>query len=469
MPSLSLPLNLPCSSATAFNWHLNNGAFCRLSPPNQRTEVMRDYVDNNTKFTFKYCPLGITLTWEALLSDMVGLEFCGKNFDCSANTLCKFTDTATRSVFKSWSHEHRFEPKDDACSLIDKIDYTSYFPIPFLEKEVLRMFRYRHAVTKNDLTLACEYGFASPKFSQLKVAIAGSTGFIGKQLTAFLTSQGHHVIRIRRSVPDELPILSPYSLGRLEDYYLGSDKTHLLDSCDAVINLSGENIAQRWTDDTKNRLKKSRIDHTRVLMELFKNRPPRAWLNASAIGLYAQNTQADEDNYNVSNNTFLGKLTQEWEEAVNNFAKTFIPQSKLLLMRLGVVMHPSGGMLQKIIPSHYACMQLGSPSYISWIDLNDCLYSIYHIINNYKSLNGAINLVSPNPITQESLSQQLSKAIKFPGFKADLLNNLGMSAILGKEASREMNHSMVVKPKRLLESGFKFNYPEFNDSLHVWF
>lgn len=132
-------------------------------------------------------------------------------------------------------------------------------------------------------------------------------------------------------------------------------------------------------------------------------------------------------------------------------------------------MHPSGGMLQKLIPSHYACMQLGSPNYISWIDLNDCLYSIYHIINNYQSLNGAMNLVSPNPITQESLSQELSKAIKFPGFKADLLNNLGMSAILGKEASREMNNSMIVKPKKLLESGFKFNYPEFRDSLHVWF
>ena len=288
----------------------------------------------------------------------------------------------------------------------------------------------------------------------MKVLIVGSSGLIGSALVPYLQQQGFEVGRLLRHAQDEHPYWStnPVSF-HLKDF----------SKPDIIINLAGKSIAdQRWTESVKQELIDSRIQTTQLLTEHFKENPPKLFINASAIGFYGERGEAVVDENSPVGTDFVSKLAEQWEDSCTQIESTV---TRLVKIRTGIVLSKKGGALAKMLPPFKLGLggKVGSgEQWMSWIDIDDLCNAIAFIINQ-PQLTGAINLVSPNAVSNQTFSQQLSKQLSrpclfpLPGFMVKLL-----FAEMGKELLLASTH---VKPTKLLEAGFKFKYGQLEKSL----
>jgi len=288
----------------------------------------------------------------------------------------------------------------------------------------------------------------------MKILIVGSSGLIGSALVPYLQKKGFEVARLLRHKQDQHPYWSidPVSF-------------HLKDCSnpDIVINLAGENIADgRWTEKRKKQLIDSRVQTTQALVDQFKDHPPKLFINASAIGFYGERGQSIVDEWSVVGEDFVSRLTQQWEASCDAMQPAAM---RVVKMRTGIVLSKKGGALAKMLPAFKLGLggKIGSGKQVmSWIDIDDLCHAILFIIQNPK-LNGAINLVSPNAVTNQYFSQQLSSQLSrpclfpLPAFMVKLL-----FAQMGKELLLASTH---VRPTKLLDTGFEFEYDLLEKSL----
>lgn len=285
--------------------------------------------------------------------------------------------------------------------------------------------------------------------------ISGSSGLIGSALVPYLQATGFEVGRLLR----KQQALEPYW-----DIEKGSLDLQEFADADVIINLAGENIASgRWTKEKKRSLLDSRILSTRLLVEHFKKctPAPALFINASAIGFYGNRGQQPLDENSPAGDDFVSQLAQQWEQESQPIKEA---GTRLVNLRTGLVISKDGGALAKMLPAFKVGLggKIGSGKQtMSWIDINDLLSAILFIINN-QQINGPVNLVSENPVSNNQFSKLLAKQLKRPCFLPlpECLINL-LFAEMGKEL---LLSSTNVIPKKLIAAEFKFEYATLEKS-----
>jgi uncharacterized protein (TIGR01777 family) len=291
----------------------------------------------------------------------------------------------------------------------------------------------------------------------MNVAIAGASGLVGSALIPVLKSMGAQITRMVRSRP---------KTGELE-WHPNQDELSpaSLAGFDTIINLAGENIAGgRWTDDQKRKIRESRINGTHLLSEaIAKLSPkPRVFICASATGIYGDRDDEVLDEQSESGGGFLAGVCREWEEATKPAIEAGI---RVVNLRLGPILAREGGMLAKLLTPFKMGMggKVGSGrQYISWIAIDDVIQAIKLAIED-ASIQGALNIVSPNPVTNEEFTKTLGHVLNRPTALA--IPPFAARLAFGEMADEMLLASQKVIPKKLANAGFVFKYPELEPTL----
>ncbi len=293
----------------------------------------------------------------------------------------------------------------------------------------------------------------------MNILVTGSTGFIGSALVPFLTTGGHRVTRLVRSLP------RPGELAVRWDPEVGTVEMAGLEGLDGVVHLAGENLAAgRWTAEKKARIRDSRVQATRLLCESLAglSHPPKVLVCASAIGYYGNRGDEVLPEESAPGSGFLAGVCREWEAAAAPAAQKRI---RVVHMRFGVVLDPVGGALAKMLVPFR--LGLGGPigtgqQYMSWITLDDAVGVVQHALTT-DTLQGPANAVAPNPVTNREFTKTLGRVLRrptmfpMPGFAARL--------VFGEMADELLLSSTRVEPRRLLAAGYGFRYPELEGAL----
>jgi len=266
------------------------------------------------------------------------------------------------------------------------------------------------------------------------IAIAGSHGFIGSNLVKELDKE-NEILKIPRQ--------ALYDKGKLRD---------IIKNVDVIINVAGVPVYKLWTKKNKKKIYESRIIPSRNIVNVLNEIKTKQvqLINASAIGVYAQDECYNEDNAKYSEN-FLSKVILDWEKEVKNLNKNH----KFAITRIGIVMGKEG-YLQKVLPGFKMGFKvtLGSgEQYFSYIYIDDLVNAFKYIIEN--QLDGTFNLTSPEKLKVKNVNDQLAKmyrgwiGVHIPEWLIGLF--IGQQKVLFTEGQ-------CVQPKHLKEAGFVCRY-----------
>lgn len=292
----------------------------------------------------------------------------------------------------------------------------------------------------------------------MKVLVAGSSGLIGTALCNKLAQEGHGVVRlVRRASETDGELLWDPEAGVLDGV--------ALEGVEAVVHLGGRNIAGgRWTKKIKAELRRSRVQTTELLAATLAGlaAPPRVFICASAIGIYGD--RGDEKLHEESGpgTGFLAELGQAWEGASVVAADAGI---RVVHARFGIVLSREGGALAKMLTPFRLGVggKIGNGrQYFSWIGLEDAVAALVFALGN-EALRGPVNLTAPEPVTNAELTRALGRVLRRPTLLP--LPALAAKLILGELAKEGLLASQRVLPRRLLDVGFEFAYPELERAL----
>jgi uncharacterized protein len=272
----------------------------------------------------------------------------------------------------------------------------------------------------------------------------------------YLRSYQHQVTRLVRrpaAAERELPWDATQGLS-----------AELVSGFDAVVHLSGESVAGRWSTKKKRRIRESRLLSTEKLCQALveADQPPQTFICASAVGYYGDRGNEILTEQSPSGTGFLAQVCREWEAVTLTAANAGI---RTVNLRLGIVLSRHGGALkQMLLP-----FRLGLGGRIgdgrqwwSWIHIDDLVGAVHHILST-KSLAGAVNITAPNPVTNAEFTQALASTLErpaifpIPGFAAKLA--------WGEFAKEGLLASARALPNRLETSGFQFRQPEIRLAL----
>jgi len=295
----------------------------------------------------------------------------------------------------------------------------------------------------------------------MKLLITGGTGFIGKVLLKKISEKDMEAVVLVREnelIPEELYnlkgiIFEPYEYGLISEI-----PKKLLSEADGIINLAGEPIfSMRWTREKKKKILGSRIGITRQIvngLEKINDGKKRVLINASAVGYYGDKGNEKLRESDHPGHDFLAKVCQSWEKEALKAEKY---NTRVVLMRTGIVLGNNGGALKKIsTPYNFG---LGGPlgegnQYFSWIHIDDITEAYLFALEN-KELKGAVNACAPNPITMKEFARVLGKVMGKPYFFKT--PSFALNIFMG-EVARTVTFGQRAIPFKLMEKGFKFRY-----------
>jgi len=298
----------------------------------------------------------------------------------------------------------------------------------------------------------------------MKVLVTGATGLIGSALCDALLARDDKVVGLSRN-PSKARLSQPGVEWHSWEPTLERPSASAFEGVDAVVNLLGERIDQRWTAEAKQKIMETRRTGTRNLAGTIAGlqRPPAVLVNQSAVGYYGDRGGAvlDEDEP-AGGESFDSKVVVEWEQAAHQVDATGI---RLVILRTGQVLDAGGGMLAELLPPFK--LGVGGPlaggaQYLSWIHIEDEIGLILWALDN-DAVSGVINASSPNPATNRDFSKALGRAlgrpamVPVPGFVLDLK--------FGGEFGKVLRGGQRVIPKRAEELGYEFKYPDLDGAL----
>ena len=285
-----------------------------------------------------------------------------------------------------------------------------------------------------------------------KIAVSGASGLIGSALVAQLKNDGYQVLKIvRRPVrtADEVswnPIKGEIDLQSLE-------------GVDAVFHLAGAGVGdKRWSASYRSEILNSRLLGTTTIATACEQLQPAVFISASAIGYYGETGNRSVTEAERGGDDFLSVVCREWESVAN-----LAPSIRTIKLRTGLVLDPTGGALGRMIPLFKFGLggKLGSgKQWWSWITLHDQIRAMIFLMNS--KIEGAVNLTSPNPVTNQEFTAALAIALKRPAiFPAPAF---ALRAVLGGFSTEVLGSKKVI-PKVLMDNKFEFDYPHVSSAL----
>jgi uncharacterized protein (TIGR01777 family) len=297
----------------------------------------------------------------------------------------------------------------------------------------------------------------------MKILVTGSTGLVGRALVSALAKEGHSVCRLVRPGTNANDDAGGFNVawnpatGELGGAAVGPD---------AVVHLSGASIAGgRWTEKRKAELKTSRVDVTRALIEAIgkMNAKPAVFVSASAIGYYGNRGDEILSEESTAGDGFLAEIAKEWEaEAL----KAEAWRTRMVLARFGIILAKQGGALPKMVTPFRMGVggRLGSgKQWMSWIALEDVVVILKRAISD-AAMFGAVNVVSPEPVTNAEFTKELARALHRPAIFP--VPPFALRLALGPEmADALLLGSQRVVPKKLEQIGYTFRFSTLSSAL----
>lgn len=293
----------------------------------------------------------------------------------------------------------------------------------------------------------------------MKIIIAGGTGFLGENLETYFTKKGNQVYILTRKPQRENEIYW--------DAKTIGDWKNILEKADVLINLTGKSVDCRYHDKNKQEIYSSRIESTKILQEAIDlcTEKPKIWLNASSATIYVHS----EKHLNTEENGVIGddfsmNICKSWEE---EFFKDKNEETRKVALRTSIVLGNNGGAFPKL--KMITKLGLGGKQgrgnqMVSWIHIDDFCNAVDWIIQN-ENINGAINITAPAPISNKMMMNELRKQYKVPfGLNAPVWQ-LEIASIFMKTETELLLKSRNVYPEKLVESGFRFSFPTFNEAI----
>lgn len=289
----------------------------------------------------------------------------------------------------------------------------------------------------------------------MKVAIFGATGLIGGALDTALRDDGHHVVAVSRgggtSTGDRTSVRW--------DAQSPLDPA-VIDGCDAVVNLAGASISQRWTPRAKDEIFESRVRLTEHVAEAVREAEVPVLVSGSATGYYGAG-EAPVTERAAHGTGFLADVCVAWEAAARRAEGD---GCRVVRTRMGIVLATEGGALKRmLLPARLGLAGPigGGRQWFSWVHLADVVAVIRHVIST-SAVNGPVNVVAPGAVRQRDFAKALAAAVGRPSFLP--APRTAMRALLGEAASIITTGQRVV-PAVLEETGFTFRFPDVESAL----
>lgn len=301
----------------------------------------------------------------------------------------------------------------------------------------------------------------------MKILVTGSTGLVGRALVSALAKEGHSVCRLVRPGTNANDDAGGFNVawnpvtGELGGAAVGPD---------AVVNLSGASIGDgRWTEKRKEVLRSSRVELTRALIEAIgkMNAKPSVFISASAIGFYGNRGDEILTEESAAGDGFLADVAKAWEAET---MKAEAWRMRVVLARFGIILAKEGGALPKMaVPFRFGLGGRlgGGKQWMSWIALEDVVGILKMAITD-AALFGAVNVVSPHPVTNAEFTKELARALHRPAiFPAPAF---ALRLALGREmAGALLTSSQRVRPQKLEKLGYVFRQSKLSSALHSIF
>lgn len=434
-----------------FSWHERSGAFERLTPPWEKVRVVERSggIKDGAKVVLD--------TYVGPIKQRWNIEHQGYQENK------QFQDILIKGPFSSWVHTHSFESVDGAkTKLTDEIKFK--LPLDFgvgswfVKSKLKRIFRYRHEVTARDISSIRCFGDKQ----SLNILITGSTGLVGTELQSFLSIAGHRtfsLVRDRKKLNEN----SAYWNITKNEIDLSN-----LPKIDAVVHLAGENVASgRWSAEKKRRIRDSRVDGTRLLCEAIVAlpTPPKVLVSASAIGIYGNMADQVLNESSSIGSSFLAEVCEQWESTTDIAKNAGV---RVVNLRIGAVLSPKGGALGKMLLPFSLGVGgvLGSgKQFMSWIAIDDVLEIATRAIED-ESMEGPVNTIAPEPVTNREFTKTLGRVLKRPTIFP--VPRFVLTLLFGELADEALLSSARVVPKVLEDNGFEFRYSKLEKALrHV--
>jgi uncharacterized protein len=297
----------------------------------------------------------------------------------------------------------------------------------------------------------------------VKVLVTGASGFIGSALCDALLVRGDTVVGLTRD-PQRGQRTNPGVAWRAWEPTLERPPAEAFNGVDGVVNLLGEKIDQRWTDEAKERIMESRRTGTHNLAGAIAGleRKPKVLVNQSAIGFYGDRGEAIVDESSDPGEGFDAEVVLEWEKAAREAGAASL---RLVVVRTGHVLDPSGGMLKQLLTPFK--LGVGGPlaggrQYMSWIHIEDEVGILLWALDNER-VSGVVNATAPNPVTNGALSKALGRALNRPAVVP--VPGITLDLMYGKEFGKVLRGGQRVMPRRALDLGYEFRHPELDEAL----
>jgi uncharacterized protein (TIGR01777 family) len=298
----------------------------------------------------------------------------------------------------------------------------------------------------------------------VKVLVTGATGLIGSALCDALLSRDDEVVGLTRN-PGKARLAKPGVGWHAWEPTLERPAEEAFEGVDGVVNLVGEKIDQRWTDEAKKKIIESRRIGTHNLVQAIAGleRRPAVLVNQSAVGYYGnRGDDLVDESDGPGGESFDSKVVVEWEQAAHEVDPTGV---RLAIVRSGQILDAGGGMLAELLPPFK--LGVGGPlaggaQYISWIHADDEVGILLWALDD-EGVSDVVNATAPNPATNRDFSKALGRAlgrpavVPVPGFVLDLK--------FGGEFGKVLKGGQRVIPKRTQELGYEFKHPDLDEAL----
>lgn len=297
----------------------------------------------------------------------------------------------------------------------------------------------------------------------MKVLVTGASGLIGSALCDALLVRGDTVVGLTRD-PQRARRTNPSVTWHAWEPMLERPPEEAFEGVDGVVNLLGEKIDQRWTDEAKQRIMQSRRTDTHNLVGGIAGlgRKPSVLVNQSAIGFYGDRGEAIVEESSEPGRGFDAEVVLEWEKAAHEADATGV---RLVIVRTGHVLDPRGGMLKQLLTPFR--LGVGGPlaggrQYMSWIHIEDEVGILLWALENER-VSGVVNATAPKPVTNRELSKALGRALNRPAVVP--VPGLTLDLMYGKDFGKVLRGGQRVMPRRALDLGYEFKHPELEGAL----